>query len=90
MTKSKKMRWAGSVARIGAKRNAYKILVGKSQEERPLRRTRRRWVDEIKIDLSEIRLGDMDWIDLARNRYQWKALLNTIMNFGFHKMSGNC
>jgi hypothetical protein len=60
---------------MGRKRNAYKILVGK----RPLGRPRRRWVD-IKMDLRGMGLGGMDWIDLAQDRGQWKALVNTVMN----------
>jgi hypothetical protein len=58
------------------KRNAYRILVGKG----PLRRPRRGWVDNIKMDLREIGWGDMDWIDLAQDRDQWRALMNTVMN----------
>jgi hypothetical protein len=57
-----------------------KILVGKPEGRRPLRRPRRRWVDNIKMDLREIGWGDMDWIDLAQNRDQWRALVNTEMN----------
>jgi hypothetical protein len=61
----------------GEKRNAYRILVGKPNGKRQLGRPRRRWMDNIKIDLSEIGWDGMDWIDLA----QWKALVNTVMNF---------
>jgi hypothetical protein len=60
-------------------RNAYRILVGKPEGKRPLGRPRRRWVD-IKMDLREIGWDGMDWIDLARDRDQWKALVNTVMN----------
>jgi hypothetical protein len=80
MIKSRRMRWAGDVARMGEKRNAYRILVGKSEEKKPLGRPRRRWVDNIKMDLREIGWGDMDWIDLAQDRDQWRALVNTVMN----------
>jgi hypothetical protein len=62
------MRFAGHVARIGRKRNAYRILVGKSEGKRPLRRPRRRWVDNIKIDLRDVGWYGMDWIDLAKDR----------------------
>jgi hypothetical protein len=75
--KSKGMRRAGHVARMGENRNAYKILVGKPEGKRPLGRPRRRWVDNIKIDLREI---GWDWIDLAQDREQWRALVNTVMN----------
>jgi hypothetical protein len=62
MIKSRRIRWAGHVARMGAKRNAYRILVGNPEGKRPLRRPRRRWVDNIKIDLGEIGWGGGDWI----------------------------
>jgi hypothetical protein len=68
MIKSRKMRWVGHVARMGAMRNAYRILVEKPEGKRPLGRPRRRWVDNIKIDLREIGWDGMDWIDLAQNR----------------------
>jgi hypothetical protein len=68
MIKSRRMRWAGHVARIGVNRNAYTKLVGKREGKRPLVRPRRRWVDNIKMDLSEIEWGGMDWIDLAHYR----------------------
>jgi hypothetical protein len=73
--KSRRIRWAGHVARMGTKMNAYRILVGK----RPLGRSRRRWVDNIKINLREIGWDGMDWIDLAQDRDQWRALVNTVM-----------
>jgi hypothetical protein len=69
------MRWAGHVARIGAKRNAYRILVGN-----PLGRPRRRWVDNIKMDLREIGWDGGDWIDLALDRDKWRALVRAVMN----------
>jgi hypothetical protein len=65
---------------LGETRNAYRILVGKPEGKRPLGRARRRWVDNIKIDLSEIGWNGMDWIDLAQDRDQWRALVNTVMN----------
>jgi hypothetical protein len=64
----------------GEKRNAYRILVGKPEGKRPLGRPRRRWVDNIKTDLREIGWDGMDWIDLAQDRDQWRALVNTVMN----------
>jgi hypothetical protein len=81
MIKSRKMRWAGHVARMGAKRNAYRILVGKPEGKIPLGRPRRRWVDNIKMDIREIVWGGMDWIDLAQDRDLWRALVTTVMNF---------
>jgi hypothetical protein len=65
---------------MGAKRNTYRILVGKSEGKRPLGRPRRRWVDNIKMDLREIGWGGMGWTDLAWDRDQWRALVNTVMN----------
>jgi hypothetical protein len=65
---------------MGKKRNAYRILVGKPEGRRPLVRPRRRWVDNIKIDLRKTGWGGMDWIDLAEDRDQWRALVNTVMN----------
>jgi hypothetical protein len=64
---------------MGEKRNAYRILVG-MPEERPLRRPRRKWVDNIKIDLREIGWDGLDWIDLAQDRDQWRALVIAVMN----------
>jgi hypothetical protein len=80
MIKSRRMRWAGHVTRMGKKRNAYKLLVGKLEGKRPLGRPRRRWVDNIKIDLREIGWDGMNWIDLAQYRHQWRVLVNTAMN----------
>jgi hypothetical protein len=80
MIKSRRRRWAGHVVRIGEKRNAYKILVGKPEEKRPLGRPRCRWVDNIKMDLRGIGWDDMDWIDLVHDRDEWRALANTVMN----------
>jgi hypothetical protein len=79
MIKSRKMRWAGHVARMGEKRNACRILVGKPEGKRPLEGPRLRWVDNIRMDLREMGCGGMDWIDLAQDRDQWRALVNTVM-----------
>jgi hypothetical protein len=77
MFKSGRMRWAEHVERMWAKRNAYRILVGNPEGKRPLGRPRRRWVDNIKMDLREI---GMNWIDLSQDRDQWSALVNTMMS----------
>jgi hypothetical protein len=68
------------VARMGEKRNAYRILVGMPEGKGPLGRPRRRWVDNIKPDLRDIGWDGMDWIDLPQNRDQWRALVNTVVN----------
>jgi hypothetical protein len=78
--KSKRMRLAGHVARMGEKRNAYRVLVGKPEGKTPLGRPRRKWEDNIRIELREIGWGGMDWIDLAQGRDQWRALVNTVIN----------
>jgi hypothetical protein len=66
--KSRRMRWAGHVARMGEKRNAYRLLVGKPEGKSSLRRPRRRWVDNIRMDLGEVGWGDVDWIGLTQDR----------------------
>jgi hypothetical protein len=73
MIKSRRIKWARHVTRRG-KRTAYRILVGKLEGKRPLGRLRSRWVEDIKMDLREIGWGGMDWINLAQDRDQWKAL----------------
>jgi hypothetical protein len=75
-----KLRRAGHVARMREKRNACRILVGRPERKRPLRRPSRRWEDNIKIDLRNIGWGGMDWIDLTQDRDQCRALMNTVMN----------
>jgi hypothetical protein len=78
--KSRRMRWAGHVARMGSKRNMYRLLVGTPEGKRPLGRPRRRWVDNIKLDLLETGLSVVDWIGLAQDRYRWRGLVNSVMN----------
>ena len=70
----------GHVARMGEKSGAYRILVGRPEGRRPLGRPRRRWEDNIKIDLREVGGGCMDWIELAQDRDRWRALVNAVMN----------
>jgi hypothetical protein len=79
--KSRRMRWAGHVARMRTKLNACRILMGRPEVKRPLGRPRRRWVGNNKMDLRGIVLGGMNLIDLLEDRDQWKALVNTVMNF---------
>jgi hypothetical protein len=73
------MRWAGHVAE-GEKKNGYRILVEKPEGKRPLGRPRCRWVDNIRMDLTEVGWGGMDWLDLDQDRDQWRASVNTVMN----------
>jgi hypothetical protein len=78
--KARRMRWVGHVASMGEVRGAYNILVGRPEGRRSLGRPRRRWEDNIKIDLREIGFGDVGWIHWAQDRDRWRALLNTVMN----------
>jgi len=71
----------GHVARIGERRCIYSVLVGKSEGTRPLERPRHRWEDNNKMDLQEVGFRDMDWLDMAQDRYRWLALVNAVMNF---------
>jgi hypothetical protein len=85
IVRSRRMRWAGHVARMGEKRNAYRLLLGKPEGKRLLGRLRRRWVDNIKMDLGEVGWGDVDWIGLAKDRNRWRALVNSILNLRDHE-----
>jgi hypothetical protein len=78
--KSGRMKWAGNVARMGEKRNAYRLLAGKPEGKRPLGRPTRRWVDNIRMDLGEVGWGDVGWIGLAKDRSRWRAVVNTALN----------
>jgi hypothetical protein len=78
--KSRRMRWAGHVARLGEARGVYRVLVGRPECKRPLGRPRRRWEDNIKMDIRERGIEGENWIQLAQNRIQWRAFVNTVMN----------
>jgi hypothetical protein len=65
---------------MGKKRNVYRLLVGKPEGKGPLGRPRRRWVDNIRMDLGEEGWGDVDWIGLAQDRNRWRTLVNSILN----------
>ena len=78
--KSRRMRCTGHVAHMGEKRDIYRVLVGKPEGKWPLGRPRRRWEDNIKMDLQEVGCGGMDWIELAQDRDRWLALVNAVMN----------
>jgi hypothetical protein len=80
LIKSRRIRWAGHVAQMGEKRNAYRLLVGKPEEKRPIGRPRRRWVDNIRMDLEEVGWGDVDWIGLAQDKNRWRAVVNSVLN----------
>jgi len=77
--KSRRMRWAGHVARMGEERGVCRVLVGKSEGKRPLGKSRRRWVD-IRMDLQEVGCGYVDWIGLAQDRDRWWTLVSAVMN----------
>jgi hypothetical protein len=64
----------------GVKRNAYRLLVGKPEGKRPLRRPRRRWVDNIRMNLGEVGWSDVDWVGLAKDRNRWRTLVNAVLN----------
>ena len=78
--KSRRMRWAGIVARMVPRRDAHRVLVGKAERKRLLGRPRRRWEDNIKMAVKEVGCGGMDWIELAEDRDRWRAVFNAVMN----------
>ena len=78
--KSRRMRGAGHVARMGEERGVYRVLVGKPEGKRPLGRPRLRWVDNIRMDLQEVGCGYMDWIVLAQDRDRWRTLVSAVTN----------
>jgi hypothetical protein len=87
--KARRMRWAGHVARMGEVRGVYNILVWRPEGRRPLGRPKRRWEDNIKMDLREIEFGNVDWINLAQDRDRWRALVNMVMNLRVPLNAGN-
>ena len=78
--KWRRMRWAGYMERMGEERVVYRVLVGIPEGKRPLGRPRRKWVDNIKMDLQEVGCGYMDWIGLAQGRDRWRTLVSAVMN----------
>jgi hypothetical protein len=78
--KLRRMRWTGHVARMGERKGVYRVLVGKPEGKRPLGRLRRRWEDNIKMDLQDVGCGVINWIKLAQDRDKWRAILNAVMN----------
>ena len=78
--KSRRMRWAGHVARMGEERGVYRVLVGKPEGRKPLGRPRRRWEDNIRMALQEVGCGYMDWIGLVQDRDRWRTLVSAVMN----------
>jgi hypothetical protein len=78
--KSRRMRWAGHVARMGEEREVYRVFVGKPEGKRPMGRLRHRWVDNIRMNLQEVGCGYMDWIGLAQDRDRWLTLVSAVMN----------
>jgi transcription termination factor 2 len=78
--KSRKMRWAGHVARMEAGRGDYRVFVGRPEGKRPLGRPRRRWEYNIRVDLREIGIDGVNWIRLAQDRVRWRAFVCTVMN----------
>ena len=89
MIKSRRMRWAGYVARMGVGEGMNRVLVGKPEGRRPLGRSRRRWVDNIRMDLQEVGCGYMDWIGLAQDRDRWRTLVSGVMNLRVPWNAGN-
>jgi hypothetical protein len=80
VVKSIRMRWTGHAARIGEERGVHRVLVGKPEGTRPLERPRRRWEDNIKMDLQEVGVGCGDWIESAQDRNRWRALVSMVKN----------
>ena len=88
VVKSRRMRWEGHLARMGEGRDVHRVLVGKHEEKRPMGRPRRRWEDNIKMDLQEVGRSCGDWMELAQDRERWRALVGTVRNLRVPKMRG--
>ena len=88
VVKSRRMRWAGHVARMGEGRGVHRVLMGKPEGKRQLGRPRRRWENNIKMDLQEVGGGCEDWMELAQDRDRWRALVSSVMNIRVPKMRG--
>jgi len=86
VVKSRRMRWAGHVARVVERRGVYKVLVAKPEGKRPLGRPRLKWEDNVNMDLQEVGGGCGDWMELSQDRDSWRALVSTVMNLGVPKM----
>jgi hypothetical protein len=80
VVKSRRIRWTGHVARMAEERGVHRVFVGKSEGNRPLRRPRRRWEDNIKMDVQKVGGGRGDWMELAQDRNTWRALVSTVKN----------
>ena len=88
VVKSRRMRWAGHVTRMGEGRGVHRVLVGRPEGKRPLGRPRRKWEDNIKMDLQEVGGSHGDWMELAQDRDRWRALVSTVINLRVPKMRG--
>ena len=86
VVKSRRMRWAGHVVRMGEDRGVHRVLVGKPKGNRPLERPRRRWEDNMKMDLQEVGGGRGDWMELAQDRDKWRALVGRVRDFRVPQM----
>jgi hypothetical protein len=87
VVKSRRMRWSRHVARMGEVSGVHRVLVGKPEGKRPLGRPRRRWEDNIKMDLQEMAGGRGDWMELAQDRDRWRALASMVRNFRVPKVA---
>ena len=87
--KSRRMSWVGNVARMGEERGVYMVLLGKPEGRRPMGRPRRRWVDNIRMDLQEVGCGYMDWIWLVQDMDSWRTLVSAVMNLRVPWNAGN-